>query len=299
MSSSSDDLLADRRFAWAKGMADDGDFAAAADLFAQIVERVPGWAPGWAGLAEARERNGDPAGAREAWARVAEHDRAEILGAAAHLARLDGHTPAALPGAYVRALFDDYAPRFDRHLVATLDYRGPAVLDDALGRAAPGRHFDRALDLGCGTGLMGLAMAGRASRIEGVDLSPAMVERARATGAYAVLSAGSLEEALAAADPASYDLVVAADVLVYVGDLAPVFRGAARVLRPGGVLGFTVQAHGGSGFVLGSDMRFSHGGDHVAEALTAEGFRGLALDAASTRREKGAAVPGFVVVAER
>jgi predicted TPR repeat methyltransferase len=299
LSSSSNDLLADRRFAWATGMADDGDFAAAADLFAQVVDRVPAWAPGWAGLAEARERLGDAAGARDAWSRVAEHDPAGVLGAAAHLARLDGHTPAALPGAYLRALFDDYAPRFDRHLVATLDYRGPAILDAALGRAAPGRHFDRALDLGCGTGLMGLAMAGRAARIDGVDLSPAMVERARATGAYATLTAGSLEEALAAADPDSYDLVVAADVLVYVGDLVPVLRGAARVLRPGGILGFTLQAGEGPGFALGPDMRFSHGRDHVAEALAAAGLRGLAVDDASTRREKGAPVPGLVVVAQR
>jgi predicted TPR repeat methyltransferase len=299
LSSSSNDLLADRRYAWAKGLAEDGEFAAAADLFAQVVERVPAWAPGWAGLADARERGGDTAGARDAWARVAEHDRDEVLGAAAHLARLAGRTPAALPGGYVRALFDDYAPRFDRHLVATLEYRGPTILDDALERAAPGRRFARALDLGCGTGLMGLALAGRADRIDGVDLSPAMVERARATGVYATLAAGSLEEALAAAEPASCDLVVAADVLVYVGNLAPVLFGAARALRPGGLLGFTVQAHADPGFALGPDMRFSHGRAHVAAGLASAGLRALVQDDASTRREKGAAVPGLVVVAER
>ena len=280
-------------------MAEDGDFAAAADLFVQVVERVPAWAPGWAGLAEARERGGDPAGARDAWARVAAHDPDEVLGAAAHLARLEGRTPVALPGGYVRALFDDYAPRFDRHLVATLDYRGPAILGDALERAVPGRRFARVLDLGCGTGLMGVALAGRADRIDGVDLSPAMVERARATGAYATLAAGSLEEALAAADAASYDLVVAADVLVYVGDLAPVLAGAARALRPGGLLGFTVQALAGFGFALGPDMRFSHGRAHVSEGLASAGLRALVLDDASTRREKGSAVPGLVVAAER
>ena len=299
MSSSSNDLLADRRFAWAKGMAEDGDFAAAADLFAQVVERVPAWAPGWAGLAEARERAGDPAGACEAWARVAEHDPDEVLGASAHLARLEGRTPTALPGGYVRALFDEYAPRFDRHLVTTLNYRGPAILGDAIGRAAPGRRFARALDLGCGTGLMGVALADRADRIDGVDLSSAMVERARATGAYATLAAGSLEDALAAAAPASYDLVVAADVLVYVGNLAPVLAEAARTLRPGGLLGFTVQAQTGPAFALGPDMRFSHGRDHVGESLAAAGLRALVLDDASTRREKGLAVPGLVVAAER
>ncbi len=297
---SSSDLIADRRFAWAKGYAEDGDHAAAADLFAQVTERVPGWGPGWAALGDARERSGDPAGARQAWARAAPLDPTGALGAEAHLARLDGRAPAALPATYVRALFDDYAPRFDRHLVEALDYRGPAVLVDALERAAPGRRFARALDLGCGTGLMGLALRGRADRIDGVDLSPAMAVLARATGAYAAVAVGSLEDALAVADAGSLDLVVAADVLVYLGDLAPVFAGAARAVRRDGLLAFTVQALAeGDGFALGPDMRFSHAPGDVEGALRGVGFEPRLLEPASTRRERGAPMSGLVAVAMR
>ncbi|WP_237477808.1 class I SAM-dependent DNA methyltransferase [Lichenibacterium dinghuense] len=298
--SSSSDLIADRRFAWAKAYAEEGDHAAAADLLAQVAERVPGWAPGWAALGEARERSGDPAGARDAWARAADLDPAGALGAGAHLARLDGRTPGALPGAYVRALFDDYAPRFDRHLVEALDYRGPAVLRDAIGRAAPGRGFARALDLGCGTGLMGLALRGLAERIDGVDLSPAMAKRARETGAYAEVAASPLEDALAAVPAGALDLITAADVLVYLGDLAPVLAAAARALQPGGLVAFTVQSlAGGEGYALGPDMRFGHAPAYVEATLREAGFARLLLEAASTRRERGAPVPGLVAVAER
>ena len=298
MSSSSNDILADRRFAWAKALAEDGDHAAAADLLDQVVALVPRWAPGWAALAEARERAGDPAGARAAWSSAAALDAGGALGAEPQLARLEGRTPDGMPAPYLRALFDDYAPRFDRHLVEALAYRGPEILVAALDRAAPGRSFGRALDLGCGTGLMGRALAGRAAAIDGVDLSPAMVERARATGCYGTLTAGSLEAALASCARGSYDLVTAADVFVYLGDLAPVVAAAAAALAPGGLLGFTVQARD-AGFGLGPDMRFSHAEGHVAAALAAGGLDVALLEPASTRREAGRAVPGLVAVARR
>ena len=295
---SSSDLIADRRFAWAKGYADSGDHAAAADLLAQTVERVPAWAPGWAALGEARERSGDRAGARDAWARAAALDHGWVLGAGAHVARLDGLEPDHLPAAYVRALFDDYAERFDQHLVEALDYRGPAVLAEAIERVAPGRRFARALDLGCGTGLVGRALRGRVERIDGVDLSPAMAERARATGAYAGVEVASLEDALAAMPQGSLDLVVAADVFVYLGDLRPAFARIARALAADGILAFTVQVLAGeAGFALGPDMRFSHVPGSVDAALRAAGLTPVLAEPAATRREKEMAVPGLVAVA--
>ena len=304
MSLSSNDLLADRRFAWAQALAEEGDHAAAADLLGQVAERVPNWAPGWAALAEARERGGDRDGARAAWARAAALDEGGSLGAEPNLARLDGRTPAGLPETYVRALFDGYAPRFERHLTAALGYRGPAVLVAALDRIAPGRRFARALDLGCGTGLMGLALAGRAAAIDGVDLSPAMVERARAAGVYAALEAGPLDAALAASPAGTYDLVVAADVMVYLGDLAPVFAGASRALAPGGLLAFTAETPPAGvppalGFALGPGLRFAHAPGHLAAGLRAVGLTPRLLDPASTRTERGTAVPGLAAVASK
>ena len=79
---------------------------------------------------------------------------------------------APCPQAYVARLFDDYAPRFDAHLIESLAYRAPALIADALDSAAPGRRFAHALDIGCGTGLMGQAVRGRVDHLTGVDLSP-------------------------------------------------------------------------------------------------------------------------------
>jgi len=300
VSTTSNDLLADRRFAWAKALAEAGDDGAAADLLEQVIALVPAWIPAWAALAEAHERVGSLGEAARAWGRVGALDPGDIFGAEVHLARLQGRTPPAMADAYIRALFDDYAPRFERHLTGALEYRGPAVVIEALERAAPGRVFARALDLGCGTGLMAGALGGRAVAIDGVDLSPAMVERARHTGRYASLTVGSLDTALAASPAGAYDLVIAADVLVYLGDLAPVLAGVARTLVSGGLMAFTVQETAeGDSFGLGTDMRFSHSRVYVADALSAAGLRPLLLEPTSTRREKGIAVPGFVAVASR
>ena len=114
---SSGDLIADRRYDLARGYAADGDLAAAADLYAQAVELAPGFASAWFALGEAREALGDRDGARAAFARARDADPQDRHGAALHLARLGGADPAA--GAlqtYVRTLFDQYAPRFDRAL---------------------------------------------------------------------------------------------------------------------------------------------------------------------------------------
>ena len=305
MSSPSNDLLADRRFAWARALAAEGDEAAAADLLEQVIERVPDWAPGWAALAEAREGCGDrPAATVAAWTRVAALDPGGSLGAELHLSRLSGLTPDAIGDAYVRALFDQYAPRFERHLVDHLDYRGPALLIAALDRVAPGRSFARALDLGCGTGLMARALSDRTRRIDGVDLSPAMVEHARESRLYADLSVSSLDAALAAGCGGAYDLATAADVLVYVGDLAPVFAGIHRQLRSGGLLAFTAQTFPDDAvhpqrFALARDLRFRHSRDYVEATLSSEGFDLVLLEAASARSEKSIPVAGLVAVARK
>lgn len=304
MSSPSNDLLADRRFAWAEALAADGDLVAAADLLEQVIERVPDWAPGWAALADAREGCNEPAEAIAAWTRVAALDPGGTSGAELHLSRLTALTPNGMPEAYVRALFDQYAPRFERHLVERLAYRGPALLIDALDRVAPGRRFSRALDLGCGTGLMAGALTTRTARIDGIDLSPAMVEQARRSLFYTDLSVASLDVALADGSGCAYDLVTAADVLVYVGHLSRFFAGTYRQLQPGGLLSFTAQTLADEGdasprFALGHDLRFRHATRYVEAALASEGFELVLSASASARSEKSVPVAGLVVVASK
>ncbi len=135
----SGDLIADRRYGCGRAAAAASDFSAAADLFEHALERAPDWAPALFALGEARERLGLRQEAADAFRITVAANPSDALGAAARLALIGGaEAPDALPRAYVTRLFDDYAPRFEAHLVGALAYRGPALLIealDAVGRA--------------------------------------------------------------------------------------------------------------------------------------------------------------------
>jgi predicted TPR repeat methyltransferase len=296
---SSGDLIADRRYDLARAYAADGDFVAAADLLAQAVELAPGFASAWFALGEAREALGDRDGARAAFARAQAADPDDRHGAALHLVHLGGADPAtaALHG-YVRTLFDQYAPRFDRAL-ADLSYSAPEMLRDAV--MAYGTHFGSMLDLGCGTGLAGAAFRAHADWLVGVDLSPKMIEEARKKGVYDRLAVGDIARYLAEqrAQGAVFHLVIAADVFAYLVDFAETCRTVAEVLAPGGLFGFTVETHAGEGAVVGPKMRYAHSAEFVRAALTEAGLPLLELKAASSRTENRVPVPGLLVLARR
>ncbi|MCJ2086764.1 methyltransferase domain-containing protein [Methylobacterium sp. E-005] len=307
---SSGDLLADRRYRYAEACLDEGDHAAAADLAEQVLEITPRYAPAWLLLGRAREglsaSRGDPAlrdAAARAYACALDIDPDDTLGVRAQLVRLGaGDGLPALSPAYLKALFDGYAPRFERHLVGGLAYIGPDLVRDALPRLP--ERFGTALDLGCGTGLMGAAIRERVDHLTGVDLSPAMLALARAKTwqgrpLYDRLVEGELGAFLTGEPENSAHLCLAADVLIYVADLGPVLAGIGRALRPGGLAAFTVQSHDGTGAILGADGRYAHADSHIAEAATAAGLEILTLRSAGVRREAGRPVPGRVVVLRR
>ena len=301
----SGDLIADRRYSLARDYAADGDLAAAADLYAQAVELAPGFASAWFALGEAREALGDRAGAHAAFVKARAADPQDRHGAALHLARLGAADPAtaALHG-YVRTLFDQYAPRFDRAL-ADLSYAAPALLRDAVEAVcrADGRagRFGTMLDLGCGTGLAGAAFRPQVDWLVGVDLSTGMIAQARQKGLYDRLVTGDIAHYLAEqqAGKAAFHLVIAADVFAYVADVAEVCAAVAAVLAPGGLLGFTVETHDGVGAIVGAKMRYAHGEKFVRDAVTQAGLTLAQLTRASSRNESRVPVPGLLVVARR
>jgi predicted TPR repeat methyltransferase len=225
-------------------------------------------------------------------------DRDDYHGARLHLARLGaGEGTPAMTATYVRRLFDQHAPDFDEALLQRLDYRGPGVLLEALRMVAgPSLRFGSALDLGCGTGLAGVAIRPFCGRLVGMDLSAGMLEQARARSIYQRLETAELS-AFLEAESERYDLVLAADVFVYCGDLAPIVTKAAEVMAPGGLLAFTVETHDGSGVLLQPTLRYAHGAAHLRTATEAAGLELCHLKPASTRREKGEWVPGMVAVA--
>jgi predicted TPR repeat methyltransferase len=295
------DLLAEGRFAYARAAAAaQGDIRAAAEVLEQALERAPGWAAAWFALGEAREKLGDIDAAAEAFRAALRCDPADAQGAIARLALLGrSDAPAALPAAYVARLFDQYAPRFEAHLTEALGYRAPALIAEALAAAAPERRFARALDLGCGAGLMGEALRERIDHLTGVDLSPAMIEKARERGVYDALIVGDATATLIRQPPAAFDLIVAADSLVYIGDLAPLFVAAAAALTADGLIAFSLETMEGESFALGASMRFAHSRAYVEATAGRTALRPLLIRSASTRREAGRDAPGLICALER
>jgi predicted TPR repeat methyltransferase len=242
-------------------------------------------------LGEIRERLDDRSGAGEAFRRALSLDPQDAQGAGLRLARFEARN-APMPPAYVRTLFDQYAPRYDDALVRELSYCAPRLLRDAIERAQAARglplRFRRMLDLGCGTGLAGEAFADCCERMVGIDLSPAMIEQARRKSIDADLRVADLVEARGRAQDRA-DLILAADAFVYFPDLEPLCRTAARVLEPGGPFAFTTETHGGEGVVLGEKLRYAHSAAHVRTALERAGLLVLSLASASPRTEGGGA----------
>jgi predicted TPR repeat methyltransferase len=201
----------------------------------------------------------------------------------------------------VRALFDGYAPRFDHALTEGLNYRGPDLLFRAVEAAHAGRRmkFGSVLDLGCGTGLAALPFRPFSDWIVGVDLSPAMLAQAREKGLYDRLVESEALAFLAGEKKikARYHLMLAADVFMYLDNLAPVLKAIAQTLASRGQIAFSVETHDGEGVILRETLRYAHSEAHVRAALGAARLQVLSLVSASTRTEKGVPVPGLIVVA--
>ena len=178
---SSGDLMADRRFDFARDLQLKGDLPAAADLLLQATELAPDFASAWFTLGEIRQQLGEPDAAIAAFGKARAADTDDRHGAGLRLMRLGAAPLAGMPQAYVKTLFDQYAPRFESSLVGDLGYRGPALLFKAvLSVCAAARRpafFRRAIDLGCGTGLAASAFAKGVDHFIGIDLSPRMIER--------------------------------------------------------------------------------------------------------------------------
>lgn len=278
-----------------------GDAAGALAPLRRATELAPAMPEAWLALAHALREAGEDGAAAAARQAL---DQAGGSGAIAEQARFllaalgDAAPPDRAPVAYVRDLFDRYAPRFDEDLGQRLAYRTPALLAELLEAAGVtpdgGR---RVLDLGCGTGLSGLALTRFARRMTGLDLSPRMLEVARGRGIYHRLEEADLLAWLPRQRP-GFDLVVAADVLNYLGDLAPAFAGIHGVLVPGGVAAFSIET-GEAPVALGTGLRYRHDPFHVAALAAAVGLQEVARRDATLREEKGAPVAGTLFVLRR
>jgi predicted TPR repeat methyltransferase len=294
----SGDLTADRRYAYGDDAYRAGDFIAARDLFIQTLERVPNWPPAFLGLGKAQLALDALQDAQAAFEAVLAHDPEDRLGAGLYLARLaqGRFTPHTMSDPFISGLFDAYAPRFDDHLTRALGYSAPALLKSALDQAGF-VHAHLALDLGCGTGLMGAELRPQVDRLIGVDLSPLMLAKAAEKALYDALHCLSIQDYLETKGDGPFDLVLAADVFCYIGALMPIFDALRGRMQAGGVLAFTIQTHDGPGIILGDDLRFHHAPKAVMDELIKAGFTILQERAIAARLDRGKPVPGHLFCA--
>jgi predicted TPR repeat methyltransferase len=279
-----------------------GDAKAAIAPLRRAVELSPAMPEAWLALAHAQREAGER-GADDSARRVLAlpHVAAPLAEQARFLlaALGDGAAPGRAPASYVRDLFDQYAARFDADLEGQLGYRTPglvAALLQAHGIAPDGSR--RVLDLGCGTGLSGVALKPFAKRLAGLDLSPRMLAAARERGIYDTLDEADLLEWLPR-HRARFDLIVAADVLNYLGDLAPALAAIAGALAAGGVAAFSIEAGEGAPFALGPGMRYRHDPAHIGALASRAGLAEIARETATLREEKGAPVAGALFLLRR
>lgn len=211
-----------------------------------------------------------------------------------------GETPAAQPETMTRELFDPYAKNFDAHLLGALKYRAPQLIAQMILERFPERNIN-VLDLGCGTGLLGAALGAVNGYFVGVDLSLPMLEQAKKYNVYSRLHNVNLLDALDATDGNEYEVIVAADVFIYVGALDVAIRDCFKVLKPGGWLFFSCESapENGADFVLHKSMRYGQTTTYVKRLLHASGFASPSIEIIDLRMEQDVAIPGYLVAVQK
>lgn len=211
---------------------------------------------------------------------------------------IEGKTPIdKAPKTYVQNLFDAYADHFDIHVRKALRYKVPELLFDAVFHATNEKNLT-ILDLGCGTGLCGEAFKPLAKKLSGVDLSPKMIEAAQQKKIYDELIVADNLECLKTKEN-SFDLIIAADVLVYIGNLEPTLAACFDALKLGGLLAFSTEVCKDQNFAMQSSGRFCHSQNYIKDLAKKIGFKILSHEICPTRLQQDQEVLGNIFVLEK
>lgn len=208
----------------------------------------------------------------------------------------DEKPPQRASDEYIENLYARFAGFYEENVVGELQYKAPQVLMAAVTHVCGGKGGMSVLDLGCGTGLFGASVRPLARKLAGIDLSLAMIDKARSRGIYDRLEKGEITKWLSQNSGERYDLIAICDTLIYFGDLRQVICPAARLLMPGGVIAFTVEAGDEHPFRLTDSGRFSHQREHIAEVASEAALRVASLERQPLRSEYGRQVVGWVAV---
>lgn len=237
--------------------------------------------------------------ARAAYEQYFRHhpDDAEI----AHIltALRDDAPPGRASDACIQQIYDRFASFYEDNMCGDLDYRAPDHLFAAVRQAFLGRNDLVAADLGCGTGLFGQKLRPISQRLIGMDLSPAMLEKARERAVYDDLDCAEITAWLAREPVDRFDLIAICDTLIYFGDLRQVLPACVKHLKPGGHIAFTLEKADSAPFLLGDSGRYRHHRNHIREVAAEAGLKLVHKSDKVLRREYGTDVIGLVTVLQK
>jgi predicted TPR repeat methyltransferase len=268
----------------------------AISCFRQAIALEPDFPEAINNLAKLLVDKGDNTEAVSLFERVLKLDKNN--GVALHLlAALQGKTTITAPQSYVVGLFNGAAEYFDHHLVDELEYKVPQYLQTAVNTVLNEKNNSMdILDLGCGTGLCGPLFRQQAKKLVGVDLAPNMLRQAAERNVYDQLITDDISSVLRKTKTA-YDIVLAADVFIYVGELKQIFEAMENALKPGGLFAFSIESGNDSDhFTLLPTGRYAHSIDYIRTLAEATGLREVQNDARVLRTDRGASINGYVMV---
>jgi len=215
------------------------------------------------------------------------------------LGALGGDAPRLADPAYARTLFDEFAARFESHLTERLEYHLPAQLPGILKRIdGEDAWYERALDIGCGTGLVGAQVRAFCSELIGVDVAPAMIEKASEKAVYDELAAVDISSWLDSTR-ASFDLIISADMIIYVGAVDELFRKLAAHMNPGARLIVSTERSEETDLVLRETGRYAHSDAYMRRCAEEAGLKVTATSQINLRKERGEWLEGGLFVFTR
>ena len=274
-------------------------FAEALEIWSALLEQDPADTEAREGRVQTLLAQGQPARARADTLALLEQDPGNAVHAY-HNALAHGATPPHQPPQISRALFDGMAEVYDQHMVRGLKYQLPKQVADRLLAAHPDKKIN-VLDLGCGTGLLGVCLGRLDGALVGVDISKGMIEQAARHNVYDRFHHTNLLDALEDTPASLYQVLAALDVFIYAGEMDQAIPNALRILTPGGQFIFSCEAAPADGpaLVLQPSGRYAHQRSHIQALCEVAGFAPVEIEDTALRHENNAPVPGFVVTAHK
>ena len=269
--------------------------------FRKVLELSPGFKAAHEGLGICYAELGEREQAIEHFKRYLELDPTDSSEVKLRLARLNaGDIPQRYPEAVMLSTYERRARDWDADIQRPgKEFLGPAHVREMLERLKLQRERQLdVLDIGCGTGVCGDFLRNYASHLEGVDLSPHMLEQAKGKGSYDRLECADATGYMQSSSR-KFDLIVASGVLILFGDLHPVIQAAADILKPGGTFVFTLYRSETGDIIVRHNLHFAHSAHHVSVAAASAGLQVVSMEQEIHEYESGEPQPGWIVALKK